>query len=87
MATRSRAYYGTDTRAQALLVGAALAVLFAMRSAPRSRTATVGLQVFGAVGLAFLVWVVVEQSERWTTLYRGGFSLVAVASAAVIAAR
>ena len=27
----SRAYYGTDTRAQALLVGAALAVLFTMR--------------------------------------------------------
>jgi peptidoglycan/LPS O-acetylase OafA/YrhL len=81
----SRAYYGTDTRAQALLIGAALAVLFSVRSGPRSRAATAGLQVSGAVGLAFLVWVVVEQSERWTTLYRGGFSLVAVASAALIA--
>ena len=34
----SRAYYGTDTRAQALLVGAALAVLFTMRSAPQNRS-------------------------------------------------
>src|SRR6478609_10027156 len=31
----SRAYYGTDTRAQALLIGAALAVLFVIRGLPR----------------------------------------------------
>ena len=42
----SRAYYGTDTRAQALLVGAALAVLFTMRSAPRNR-----MRVRGAPGV------------------------------------
>jgi len=81
----SRAYYGTDTRAQALLVGAALAVLFTMRTTPWSRAATVAFQILGAIGLAFLAWVVIEQSERWTTLYRGGFSLVALASAALIA--
>ena len=82
----SRAYYGTDTRAQALLVGAALAVLFTMRSVPlRPVRPTSCIQVIGVVGAAFLAWVVVEQSERWTTLYRGGFSLVAVASAALIA--
>src|SRR3954471_12806241 len=81
----TRAYYGTDTRAQALLVGAALAVLFTMRSVPRTRAAGVVLQVLGAAGLVFLAWVVVEQSERWTFLYRGGFSLVALASAAMIA--
>src|SRR3954463_2600577 len=81
----SRAYYGTDTRAQALLIGAALAVLFVIRGLPRSRAANVVVQVLGLVGGAFLLWVVVERSERWTTLYRGGFSLVAVASAALIA--
>jgi peptidoglycan/LPS O-acetylase OafA/YrhL len=81
----SRAYYGTDTRAQALLVGAALAVFFMMRSVPRTRAATMIIQLIGAIGGVFLAWVIVEQSERWTTLYRGGFSLVAVASAAVIA--
>ena len=68
----SRAYYGTDTRAQALLIGAALAVLFTMRGVPRSGAANAALQVLGAIGAAFLVWVVVERSETWTTLYRGG---------------
>src|SRR4051794_25141439 len=81
----SRAYYGTDTRAQALLIGAALAVLFVIRGLPRSRAANVVVQVLGLVGGAFLLWVVVERSERWTTLYRGGFTLVAFASAALIA--
>src|SRR6476469_1015132 len=81
----SRAYYGTDTRAQALLIGAALAVLFTMRGIPRSGAANAVLQVLGAIGAAFLVWVVVERSETWTTLYRGGFTLVAFASAALIA--
>src|SRR3954451_21685809 len=81
----SRAYYGTDTRAQALLIGAALAVLFTMRGIPRSGVVNVVLQVLGVAGAAFLVWVVVEKSERWTKLDRGGFSLVAIASAALIA--
>jgi peptidoglycan/LPS O-acetylase OafA/YrhL len=81
----SRAYYGTDTRAQALLIGAALAVLFRMAPGPRARSSEIGLQVFGAAGLLFLVWVTVEKSEQWTTLYRGGFSLIAIASAALIA--
>jgi peptidoglycan/LPS O-acetylase OafA/YrhL len=80
----SRAYYGTDTRAQALLIGAALAVFFMLRP-PRSRATAITMQVLGVVGLAFLAWVVIEQSERWTTLYRGGFTLVAIASAALIA--
>jgi len=82
----SRAYYGTDTRAQALLVGAALAVGFLLRAGPRTRVARVVIQVLGIAGGAFLTWVVVEQSERWTTLYRGGFTLVALAAAALIAA-
>jgi peptidoglycan/LPS O-acetylase OafA/YrhL len=81
----SRAYYGTDTRAQALLVGAALAVLFTMRAGPRTRAGNAAIQVCGVIGGIFLTWVIVEQSERWTTLYRGGFSLVALAAAALIA--
>src|SRR6476620_4423696 len=50
----SRAYYGTDTRAQALLVGAALAVLFTMRGIPRTRVAGAAIQVCGAAGAVFL---------------------------------
>jgi peptidoglycan/LPS O-acetylase OafA/YrhL len=82
----SRVYYGTDTRAQALLLGAALAVLFLLRSLPRTRVARVAIQLLGIAGGIFLAWVVIEQSEHWTTLYRGGFTLVALAAAALIAA-
>ncbi len=82
----TRAYYGTDTRAQALLIGAALAVAFSARRTPRTRGALALVQLGGAGGLAFLVWVVVAKSEAWPLLYRGGFSLVAIAAAAMIGA-
>ncbi len=82
----SRVYYGTDTRAQALLIGAALAVLFSMRTTPWTRVWTTGMQVVGGISLALLAYVVVTESENWTHLYRGGFTAVALGSAAVIAA-
>ena len=82
----TRAYFGTDTRAQALLIGAALAVAFSARRAPHTLPFAVLVQLAGMLGLAFLAWVIVAKSESWTTLYRGGFSLVALAAAAVIAA-
>ncbi len=82
----TRAYYGTDTRAQALLIGSALAVAISARRTPRTRIARFLVQAAGVGGLAFLVWVVVAKSESWPALYRGGFSIVAVAAAATIAA-
>ena len=56
------------------------------RSVLQRRSTAVVAQILGVGGLAFLVWVTVERSESWTRLYRGGFSMVAVAAAAVIAA-
>lgn len=82
----SRIYYGTDTRAQALLIGAVLAVAFAPRTLPWSKAWTVLFQLAGAAGLGLLGWIVVTKSENWPRLYRGGFSIVALAAAAVIAA-
>ncbi len=82
----SRVYYGTDTRAQALLVGAALAIACSTGSWFQRRGTAVATQILGTVGLTFLVWVTVERSESWTRLYRGGFSLVALAAAALITA-
>ncbi len=82
----SRAYYGTDTRAQALLLGAALAVVFSARPGPRTRTGSVIVQTTGVAGALFLAWVITQQSESWDRLYQGGFTLVALATAAVIAA-
>ncbi|MFZ1577406.1 MAG: acyltransferase, partial [Nostocoides sp.] len=84
----SRVYYGTDTRAQALLVGAAGAVI-AVRGGlwaaePEHRmarwSATMGLT--GLVGLAVL-GVAARDSAPW--LYRGGFVLGALAALALVA--
>ena len=82
----ARAYYGTDTRGAALMVGAGLAVLLALRGdRPVSRTlrrATVALAV---VATAWLGWVGVgaDGGDRW--LYRGGLLSVALAVAVVLA--
>jgi peptidoglycan/LPS O-acetylase OafA/YrhL len=99
---QSRVYYGTDTRAQALLIGAALAIVLAqpvsrrpaggpatatslVRSVslgPVTRAVMVGL---GGAGLAAVGWMAVGESSATTWIYRGGFGLVALATAAVIA--
>ena len=79
----SRVYYGTDTRAQALLVGAALAFLLERlgdRSSGRLPT------VVGTCGLLVCIALfhAVEDSDGW--MYRGGYLLMALASAGAITA-
>jgi peptidoglycan/LPS O-acetylase OafA/YrhL len=86
----SRAYYGTDTRAQALLIGAGLATLLrpAATDPVRQRrtgsrfTATGLLGVAGVVTTLWL-WHVASDDAQW--LYRGGLTIAALATAAVIA--
>jgi peptidoglycan/LPS O-acetylase OafA/YrhL len=82
----SRVYYGTDTRAQSLLVGALLSILMIQHPVVEGRVRRMALQVAGivaAVGLA-VMWVSV--TDRAQMLYRGGFLLEAVLVATVIAA-
>ena len=85
----TRAYYGTDTRAQGLLVGAALAIVLARRagrSAHRRptvpRPVLAGLAVAGLAGTAALWFGVPETSAL---AFHGGFLLAAVAATAVVA--
>lgn len=98
-ASVTRLYYGTDTRAQSLLVGAALAVILAMvaqrRGAPTglqaawqpvSRPARVAVAALGLAGLAGAATMWATTSGTSAFLYEGGFLLVALAAAAVIAA-
>jgi hypothetical protein len=83
-ANLDRAYYGTDTRAQALLVGAALAValaLFPTRSARVRRSGAVA-GVAGLAGAA-AVWYLVPETSPLA--FHGGFLLASLASAAVVA--
>ena len=81
----TRAYYGTDTRAQGLLVGAALAAAFARWGAVRTgrgRRALALVAVAGALGTALLWWRVPEPSAL---AFHGGFLLAALAAGAVVA--
>ncbi|HEX7132661.1 MAG TPA: acyltransferase family protein [Iamia sp.] len=79
----SRAYYGTDSRAHSLLVGAILAIAAAQWPLHRARRALAVLGVAGAV-LVVAAFVLVGEADRW--MYRGGFLGLALATAAVIAA-
>jgi peptidoglycan/LPS O-acetylase OafA/YrhL len=73
----SRLYYGTDTRAQALLFGGALAVALAIwghRPLPRPLLQAAAVLGFGG----FLVMLLlIPDTVRW--MYLGGFALAAVA--------
>ena len=80
----SRAYYGTDTRAQALLLGAALAV--AVAGYPHAVRRLAGITpVLALAGLAALAVVFHEVEGTQVSLYEGGFFVVALASAAAVA--
>ena len=85
----SRVYYGTDTRAFELLVGAALAMVWPSRrlrpdvAAARPATCSTRMGVVGLIVIALMIW---RTSEFSPFLYRGGFVLLSLATVLVIAA-
>jgi peptidoglycan/LPS O-acetylase OafA/YrhL len=81
----TRVYYGTDTRAAELLIGALLAVLLVGRRRPATGSTRVVLGVAGSLAfVAMLVmWSTTSQTTSW--LYHGGFALHAVLVSAVLA--
>jgi len=84
----SGVYYGTETRASGLLIGAALAVVWRpwlsrRRPHPRRGVLSDGAGLF-ALGL--LVIFFVFATEQGAFLYRGGFLLVDLTTALLIAA-
>ena len=81
----SRAYYGTDSRASQLLVGALLAIGLVHRPL-RTQAARTGVQVLGALGALGAICLFAIARDRDVWLYRGGFLVAAVAFAAVVAA-
>ena len=82
----SRVYYGTDTRAQALLVGAATAGLCLSRGwwADQRQARWKLLSASGVVSLVGLLVLGALGSDNAPWMYRGGFLLTAVLSAVVI---
>jgi peptidoglycan/LPS O-acetylase OafA/YrhL len=93
----SRAYFGTDTRAHTLLVGAVLALVLTRRGlrndvgvetgrrARRERRAPLAVHVLGVVAAAGVVWAWSRVSDQGSGLYRGGSLMFSIAVAAVIA--
>jgi peptidoglycan/LPS O-acetylase OafA/YrhL len=88
-----RLYYGTDTRAQALLIGSVLGAIGSHRGEsfsivpPRwtsGRWRRWSWAALGSVGAAYLVWAWHALAGPDPFLYRGGFLVVAVATGAVL---
>jgi peptidoglycan/LPS O-acetylase OafA/YrhL len=81
----TRVYYGTDTRAAELLIGALLAIALARRQptegAVRASFAALGS---GCFLVLLVLWSTVDRSEHW--LYHGGFALHALLTSAVLLA-
>lgn len=82
----ARVYYGTDTRAAELLIGAVLACVVFGRGEVRRHAVRVVVAVAGIAGLALTLfwWATVDQRTPW--LYEGGLGVYALGSAAVVLA-
>lgn len=84
----SRIYYGTDTRASGLLLGAVLALIWSpWKLSPNLRTGgRIGLDVAAMGGLAGLLVLFWRLDEFSSFLYQGGFLLVGLFTCATIIA-
>jgi peptidoglycan/LPS O-acetylase OafA/YrhL len=81
----SRIYYGTDTRIQALLVGAALAMWRAQQPGPPSVRMRTSLGAAGVAALLGLVCVWATVDGESDLLYAGGFLAVSIIVAVLVA--
>ena len=83
----SRVYYGTDTRAAALLFGAALAFGWQRDRLPAwaARITPGQYDLLGIGALALLLVFFLKLNQYEPALYRGGFAIVSLATAVVIA--
>ena len=84
-ASTSRLYYGTDTRAQALLVGAAFGAAGLGQRRIRSSAGRRAVELVGLLGLAGVAACVVLIDDHTTMLFTGGFTVAAVAAMALVA--
>lgn len=83
----SRVYYGTDTRAFGLLIGAALAMVWPSAKLP-DRVSPLGrwsLDLVGAVGMVILLGMFWKTNEYDPFLYQGGFAILSLVTAIVVA--
>lgn len=86
----SRVYYGTDTRAAALLIGAALAFLWRPRHelewhGRKTQLTSIMLNLLGVVAFGVIIafFTLIDQYQLF--LYQGGFAVLSLATAVLIA--
>ncbi|HVA04371.1 MAG TPA: acyltransferase family protein [Acidimicrobiales bacterium] len=81
----TRSFYASDTRAQAILVGAALAIGSVLWGPARSRRARAAVWVWGLTGVVgtALLWSLVQANSL--VVFRGGFFVAALCTAGIIA--
>jgi peptidoglycan/LPS O-acetylase OafA/YrhL len=83
----SLVYYGTDTHASALLIGAALALAFPLATVMALPAGQVRrLDAAGVVGLVLLAWAAGHFSGNDRAVYPAGLILAAVGAAGLVAA-
>jgi peptidoglycan/LPS O-acetylase OafA/YrhL len=86
-ANPSAVYYGTDTHASALLVGAALALAYPLSTLTVAPPAlTKRLDAAGVLGLAALAWAIGHFSGDDPAVYPVGLILAALGAAGLVAA-
>ncbi|MGO0058807.1 acyltransferase family protein [Brevibacillus fluminis] len=84
----SRVYYGTDTRSFALLIGAALALIWPSAKLSLEKTspkARLTLDLVGGVSLLAVLLMIAFTNEYDEFLYRGGMVVLSVATALLVA--
>jgi hypothetical protein len=83
----SRVYYGTDTRAFALLIGAALALVWPSRrlSADLPPRRRLFLDAVGGGALLAMLFMIWHSNQYQTSLYYGGLFFFAILSAVLVA--
>jgi len=82
----TRIYFGTDTRAGGILLGAALACVLSARGPARSALGRRSVAVGGWLGAAVLLVAWVTLGGQSSLAYRGGFLACEIACVLVIAA-
>ena len=80
-AALNRMYYGTDTRADALFAGCLVALLAQHRLSPRFKST---LRIFGLTAAILLTYLINTVTFTSQFLYRGGYTLVALATGVLI---
>ena len=82
----SRSYYGTDTRAAAVLMGAALAAGLTLWGHVKAGSSRIALEIAGLIGAGLLAVLWFRLPGDAPRLYRGGFLIAGLSAIIVIAA-